>query len=51
MDSFDFFLRILEVTFVGGCIGLWVMWSPTLWKSINKATEERDRFRSRRNKR
>lgn len=51
MDSFDFFLLILDIAFIGGIVVLYIMWLPILRKCINKAAEQKRISRERRNKR
>ena len=51
MDSFDFFLLILDIIFIAGGVGLYIMWLPILRKRINKADEQKRILRERRNKR
>lgn len=50
MDSYDVFMLLLLFAFVGCCVVLYIIMLPSLWKCINKAEEERERFRNRRNR-
>lgn len=47
----DLFSIVMVVLLIGCGATLYILMLPTLWECINKAAEEQDRFRSRRNKR